>query len=1312
MSNYTETYNLLMESRRNAYVPAYITYCIPDTKVNGVPLNETVKTVNELYEYLLIDPLNSVQVDTTIIGETISSLQMYINRCISGYEPEVDNERISTMVDQSRPGGFLYDWKAYNQAYSSWSAKERLQYYASNYISPELRQNKTTLFEGLAQSISQGKMNTAKTEQAFTDYVAGFETLANLQTISGYLVGYNASEFTEDKVYFVGRTNNQPCKYYLRYCDMSLRNEEGKISSTAWSQWEEIAAPITSPLNDFVSCAWFNSRCNVAWISSAITGRSGDSPEVSCMINIYSQNSNKSWSSYRQITPPPLSDSFIASRVWCAGDNFVSYSLFFEAVDPNGQTKLFVSISEGNWIELTGSAKNIPNGFVFCDAGYSTPIVTQAGEKFLVSRSICEVLEFNKTTHKIRIGTTLEHLTYTLISYMGNSMGTRTASATESSVLLDYAGDGVYLGHQAERIKIQNSDNPNFLLWTSLPSNPAFYTNSYFTEYFSAPYLNFSDYLLNLKPLNGEEIPLAQISTNSGPIFFAALESGGIGRLLSYSLQEGNVETPDGPAGATAPINFNSAYGLYFWELFFYIPFLIANRYLVQQDYDNAAVWYQYIFSNAGYRNPDGELETIAGKVRYWNVVPLQQDLAWNEVIPPTLDPNAIAMNDPMQFKMGIFLKTVEMLIQSGDHYYRQLDREALTRARMYYLEAAELLGPRPTIDYNNSWPDPTLEEEAKQLLVFNVDDPDPTSPNWMCYALLAWLENQNGSFLPPYNEDLLRCWDTLDIRFYNLRHNLSLNGQPLLLPMYAEPLSPVELQLRSSAGTGPGSNTMQQTLFDSQFRFQVLLEQARIAAGNVVQFGASLLSTLEKGNNTTMALLLQTQQKSVLMQTQSIQNTNLAIQQNILHSMEKLKQAAQARWDYYQKLCDGGLSGNERSAFTVSAEAALMTSVSTPLFTVGAVVSELPTIFGLADGGSQPGIGLLNAAFAFQAVGQSLQMTSGILEQTASYARRSEEWAMQRDNSKYEVEQIDAQIAAQSQQIEMAKKQITLNQLERTNQEEVYTFLRTSFTGQPLYNWMTARLSALYYQLYDVTLELCLTAKRALVREVGEKNAGLLFTAPIWNDLYQGLLAGEGLLVELQRMENDWLQFNSRGLEIQRTISLNTLSVESTPSQSLSSAIGLALASPGSTQPPGSNSSVSVVYQSAGVLRIELDIAPLELSNACNSTDRIGRFYSISVTLPSLLGPYQDVNATLEYAGESGVITSGTTIAVSRGLDDMGIFISGDNSRYLPFEGIPTNRGKLILNFYQVGPGEQQRTLVERLVDVIYQVRYTLKDE
>ncbi|MFJ2715408.1 insecticidal toxin complex protein, partial [Pseudomonas sp. NPDC087346] len=339
---------------------------------------------------------------------------------------------------------------------------------------------------------------------------------------------------------------------------------------------------------------------------------------------------------------------------------------------------------------------------------------------------------------------------------------------------------------------------------------------------------------------------LAYLKTSAVARYSQLLQQEGIAGVLNYTSQTALLER-DG----TAAIDFNGSYGLYFWELFFHSCFLIAERYLTEQNYLSAKTWQRYVFSPAGYRNRLGVLEMEGGKPRYWNVLPLQQDLGWNATIPKTVDPDVIAMNDPMHYKLALFLSSVKTLIEHGDSCYRMQQRDYMAQAKMYYVQAAQMLGPRPQIDYTNSWPNPTLGSEASITLV--------AAPG-AAGQLQAYLVEQNGNFLPPYNADLLMFWDKLEVRLYNLRNNLTLDGQSLVLPLYATEASPTSLQLQQGAGNGSVGGSVPANLQVSEFRFPVLIDKARTAVSSVIQFGNELQSALLQRDNEYMTLLVQTQ--------------------------------------------------------------------------------------------------------------------------------------------------------------------------------------------------------------------------------------------------------------------------------------------------------------------------------------------------------------------------------------------------------------------------------------------------------------------
>ena len=55
-------------------------------------------------------------------------------------------------------------------------------------------------------------------------------------------------------------------------------------------------------------------------------------------------------------------------------------------------------------------------------------------------------------------------------------------------------------------------------------------------------------------------------------------------------------EPPLTPSGAADDIDFNGAHGKYFWELFLYVPWLVAHRLNQEQQYVEAQAWLKYIF--------------------------------------------------------------------------------------------------------------------------------------------------------------------------------------------------------------------------------------------------------------------------------------------------------------------------------------------------------------------------------------------------------------------------------------------------------------------------------------------------------------------------------------------------------------------------------------------------------------------------------------------------------------------------------------------------------------------------------------------
>ncbi|CBW76667.1 Insecticidal toxin complex protein TccB (plasmid) [Mycetohabitans rhizoxinica HKI 454] len=1192
----------LKEARRDALVDRYIATQVP------ADLKDRIHNANDLYEYLLLDTQISDRVSTSPLAEAISSLQLFIHRAIEGYDGALAEDAKSYFAQEH----FLYNWDAFNRRYSTWAGKERLKFYAGNYIDPTLRLNKTQLFQTLEQGISQGKLSDALVQSKISEYLAEYNTLSNLEYI------HAAKGGDEKTVFFAARTQNQPYKFYWRKLTLAAREDERGPIPIQWTEWREIAAGIADPYKGLVKLFWDKSRLNVCWYNKIDKGDEG----FSCAKNIWCMDNNFSWASKEK-----------------------RFAYCFEEIERKGVT----GTVEDQHIKTQYSSDA---EFIFCKDYF--------------------VLKNADSGVQPGFGVTL-----------GDESGNIIKTLSDLGDYIFYNND--FYPKKILKISHGKGDSgSNYLIFSCNGSFSDFGKIEKLKDFIN--YDSYGEFTTsgNFKlSSDGEEISLSLTNNVDLPKLFDDRHDA----LFNYSVQKDL-------GGLTA---FSGPYGMYLWEIFFHIPFLVAVRMQTEQRYDEANTWFKRIFNSSGYRDDDGNLlYDDNSNPRYWNVLPLQLDTAWDTSQPATTDPDVIAVADPMHYKLAIFLHVLDLLIARGDHAYRMLERDTLVEAKMYYIQAQQLLGPRPDIRITNTWPNPTLSAEAGAI--------DKPTRSHLSGALTfaSWLRTGDaadmgdGHFLPPYNDVLLGYWDKLELRLYNLRHNLSLDGQPLNLPLYATPVDPAELQRQQAGGDDASSGVMSSQGHVQGWRYPLVADRARSAVGLLTQFGSSLQLALERQDNEKMTLLLQTQQQIVLKQQADLQQSNLKGLQHSLSALQASRDGATLRQSHFRNLIDGNLSAAEIAGLTLRSTAMTTNLAATGLLIAGGVADAVPNTFGLANGGSQWGAPVLGTAHATQAVAVAQDQSAGISEVTASYQRRQEEWQLQHDIAKNEVTQLDAQIKSLTEQIAMAQKQIALAETEQAHAQALYEFQTTRFTGQALYNWLAARLSALYYQLYDVTLPICLQAKAALVQELGDQDTDGVFRVPVWDNLWQGLLAGEGLSVELQKLDSIWLARGAMGLEATRTVSLATLFGAETFKDKLQTVLD------GNPVDPSGGVRLSLTDN---IFQATLDLSVLELDKSYNMKGKTRRIKSVAVTLPTLLGPYQDIEATLIFGKE--------TATLSHGLNDSGRFVTDLNdSRFLPFEGMDVTQGTLSLNIFHAGKDDgAQRDVVANLNDIIVHLHYIIRD-
>ncbi|MDH1656291.1 Tc toxin subunit A [Pseudomonas mosselii] len=189
----------------------------------------SVPSFDALSSYCLTDIRVSSEVSTTRLNQAIGSLQHYLSRLFARLEPGYG--------DTGPSGDAQAEWQNGLGQYGTWKRLVDRHNHPANLIYYANRPNKSVAFQELEVALNQGKMDTSLLHTAICSYLAKFERVSNLQVISGYLDGHDPKQ---DTYHLIAKTNTSPQEYYWRTLDISLRDDQNRLSPLAWSEWEKI----------------------------------------------------------------------------------------------------------------------------------------------------------------------------------------------------------------------------------------------------------------------------------------------------------------------------------------------------------------------------------------------------------------------------------------------------------------------------------------------------------------------------------------------------------------------------------------------------------------------------------------------------------------------------------------------------------------------------------------------------------------------------------------------------------------------------------------------------------------------------------------------------------------------------------------------------------------------------------------------------------------------------------------------------------------------------------------------------------------
>ncbi|OCR23580.1 toxin [Pseudomonas syringae] len=792
--------------------------------------------------------------------------------------------------------------------------------------------------------------------------------------------------------------------------------------------------------------------------------------------------------------------------------------------------------------------------------------------------------------------------------------------------------------------------------------------------------------------------------------------------LLSWNTQQ-LQEPPIGDETEPTEMDFKGANGLYFWELFLHLPFMISHRLNLEQRFKDAEFWLGFIF------DPGRKAHDSAPA--YWNVRPLTELPDPDYFMRAPIDPDGIAASDPIKYQKAVYFHYIKNLVDRGDMAYRQLTPDSLGEAKLWYVRILDLLGPRPDVMLTSQWApialaelaestNPGLREFEMQLIEQEqqLRSTEPANSHTSLLRLSTFAsdptlaEEDNAHFITPMNAELTKYWDMLESRLYNLRHNLTLDGKPLSLPLFAAPLDPRALLAAYANGAtegGAGSLLAQEI---PHYRYAVMFARASTAVDNLIQFGSTLLSIIERKEQ---GQLMELQQQQVWEFAQYAIDLQLEAQK-VETEARKALQASQvvtdARAGFYGRLAEENVSKGETSANREHLIARISDGVGATANALASALKVLPNHGGFHAGAIG---GTSNGAAAGGAVGGSrfegmpevvavaayanatLHGAIGdALERSEIYRRRLQEWENARDQARLESEHITAQLAVHDAQTRVTALQLRQAQEAKKQAETVHAFLNKRFTNSQLYQWLNGQFSTFYYQAYDATFSLCLAAQACWQYEIADYSTTFIQPAA-WKDAWRGLTAGEALKLNLLRMDAAYLARHDRKLEIVKTVSVKQLPVFTDTEPSIN---------------PGWDVVVARLAEE-GIAEFEITRTMLDADYPGHYLRRVKR---ISVSLPVTVGPYQDIRATLtqtysavQMNGPEGPLKenmrASQQIAVSTGVDDDGLFVFNfDDERYLPFEGTGA------ISRWALTFSAGQEEMIASITDIIVHVRYTAK--
>ncbi len=625
-------------------------------------------------------------------------------------------------------------------------------------------------------------------------------------------------------------------------------------------------------------------------------------------------------------------------------------------------------------------------------------------------------------------------------------------------------------------------------------------------------------------------------------------------------------------------LDFASANAVYYWEIFFHSPFLIAQALNRAQKFEDAQRWYDCIFDPTS---------TNEGARDHWRFLPfnihglgkavpsdLLSDVLVDRIDVTNLgleleaylndpfDPHAIAGIRKSAYQKAIVMRYVDNLLDWADMLFGQYTRESINEARMLYVLAYDLLGKRPESIGDKVLPParsysaldnpskPTLSEPGSTDILLGTKE-----TNAVASDLITDLETVDGQvhrsvassyFHIPHNDLFLDYWGRVEDRLFKIRNSLNIKGVKQTLPLFQPPIDPMSVVAAVAGGASLASIAGNGALPVPHYRFSFVFYKARELVQRLNQFGGELLSAIEKGDAEQLALMQHKQQGTIMSMLTQVKQAQITEAKENITALQASLRLVEANESYNLSTVDEGFLPFEQAQMSLMGTAVVGHAASAILRVVagfgGAAPDGLagPFIAGVKAGGQQAHAALSGAAEVVQTLAEGLSVSGELLGIVAQHERLMADTQHLVAVAEHEKAQIHAQLAGARQQLLVAQYELDIHKKEKEQHASIRTFMSSKFTNEQLYQWLSSQLSGLYYKTYRLAHDMARGAEQAFRFERGVTGDEVSFISGMyWNSQRRGLLAGDALGVDLDAMEVAFLATDERRLEISNRVSL-----------------------------------------------------------------------------------------------------------------------------------------------------------------------------